>query len=288
MLKVGIRETRPGGRVWSLADFLAEGLATADPYWVSADMLDVVDAAAPSMPGEVLHVEDLPSPAGFAVLERSVIRRDVRGRRISFRAVSWWAVASDGYGSGVLYALWTDAEEPEDDINADLGTSRRALGRFQLMHAGVMPFDTDPATIPLQEREQGEGPPLLPPEQVEAQAVESWRWHLTFWRMMGQRIAHTTEARPDRATARRLARTTLAAPEFVQVVTLRQYRDKQPPVDGEGEGVRWSRRWIVGGHWRNQWYASLGRHRAIWIAPFVKGPADKDLVVAPRVYRWTR
>lgn len=47
----------------------------------------------------------------------------------------------------------------------------------------------------------------------------------------------------------------------------------------------WSHRWLVSGHWRNQWYPSEGVHRPIWIDAFVKGPSDAPLLVRPTVYR---
>jgi hypothetical protein len=46
--------------------------------------------------------------------------------------------------------------------------------------------------------------------------------------------------------------------------------------------ANYSHRFIVSGHWRNQWYASGQVHRQIWISPYVKGPEDQPLVVRPR------
>jgi hypothetical protein len=57
-------------------------------------------------------------------------------------------------------------------------------------------------------------------------------------------------------------------------------------VNGDGEGPDWQYRWITRGHWRNQWYPSLGEHRQIWIAPYVKGPEDKPFK-APDLRVWT-
>lgn len=41
----------------------------------------------------------------------------------------------------------------------------------------------------------------------------------------------------------------------------------------------YTHRWVVNGHWRNQWYPSMQSHRPKWIAPYIKGPDDKPLVV---------
>jgi hypothetical protein len=47
-----------------------------------------------------------------------------------------------------------------------------------------------------------------------------------------------------------------------------------------------SHRWLVSGHFRNQWYSSEQTHKVIWIAPHVKGP--KGALFLPRVYRVSR
>jgi len=65
----------------------------------------------------------------------------------------------------------------------------------------------------------------------------------------------------------------------VKVVTLRRL-ETQPRPPGPGEPVDWSCRWIVDGHWRNQYHPSTGRHELTYINPFVKGPADKPLKVS--------
>ena len=37
-------------------------------------------------------------------------------------------------------------------------------------------------------------------------------------------------------------------------------------------------------HWRNHWYPSLGDHRPLWIAPYLrKGPADAPLLGGDKV-----
>ena len=54
----------------------------------------------------------------------------------------------------------------------------------------------------------------------------------------------------------------------------------------EGESlVEWSHRWVVKGHWRRQPHGP-GRTQThlTWIAPYVKGPADKPLHVSQKVY----
>lgn len=65
--------------------------------------------------------------------------------------------------------------------------------------------------------------------------------------------------------------------EIVRFVDLRPAeRDHQAPAD-DAEPGRYSVRWVVRGHHRAQWYPSLGAHKVIWIAPYVKGSPDAPL-----------
>lgn len=43
-------------------------------------------------------------------------------------------------------------------------------------------------------------------------------------------------------------------------------------------------RWVVRGHWRNQWYPSLGKHQPVWIAEHEAGHESADLVQHDIVY----
>ncbi len=52
--------------------------------------------------------------------------------------------------------------------------------------------------------------------------------------------------------------------------------------------IEWSHRWLVSGHWRNQWYSKNQTHRLKWIAAHVKGPDDMPLVVKDRIVRVDR
>ena len=59
--------------------------------------------------------------------------------------------------------------------------------------------------------------------------------------------------------------------DMVRIVQLRA-RKYVGEKSEEGEPVAWSHRWIVRGHWKNQWYPKEQVHKRIFLAPFVKGP----------------
>jgi hypothetical protein len=78
----------------------------------------------------------------------------------------------------------------------------------------------------------------------------------------------------------------------VQIIQLRRRESVAPVKSGDSKTVNWSCQWVVGGalgFWRNQWYPSKGRYETKWIAPFIKGPADKPLKIPQhRVYAVNR
>lgn len=65
-------------------------------------------------------------------------------------------------------------------------------------------------------------------------------------------------------------------PEINTVTLRRAWRDDDKPK-GDGEPREWSCQWIVGGHWRNQWYPSKAEWKPKYIAPYLKGDPDKPL-----------
>lgn len=73
----------------------------------------------------------------------------------------------------------------------------------------------------------------------------------------------------------------------VRVVRLRRAEAKQKSsVEVENEGCNWKHQWWVSGHYRAQWRPSTKDHKVIWIAPYLKGPADKP--VLEKIYKVER
>lgn len=96
-------------------------------------------------------------------------------------------------------------------------------------------------------------------------------------------VTTTRQRVQNKNAVRRLRKLNLNADD-VRYVTLRT------PIatDGvnRGEHPAWSHRWLVRGHYRNQWYALSQAHRTIWIGSYVKGPSDKP--IREPIYKVTR
>lgn len=82
----------------------------------------------------------------------------------------------------------------------------------------------------------------------------------------------------SRALRRKAIRDGHKEPPLVKVVKLRRSAGHRRP----GEDSRsYTKRWLVSGHMRNQWYEKQQRHRLIYIEPYVKGP-DGAPLMSPR------
>lgn len=108
---------------------------------------------------------------------------------------------------------------------------------------------------------------------------------LATWLLMQQSLTVVERSRGDRPERRRYAR--LGLPAELLIVRLRRLESMPKPETG-GDRPDWSHRWLVSGHWRQQYYPSQGGNSPIWINPHVKGPADRPLVVKERVTAWVR
>lgn len=299
-------------------------LERAEPVWVDGHILDLVDHARQTFQPEAMLPTDAFAESGFAFFERPVFVEDVNGKRAAFRAMSWGRVAiagrsqKDYEGQQLHVCLYSHLGDLDDysgtmaekfaDVARQRGMGARELHRLiwgssslSMFHVGMVPFGLTPQDVYDELTPEQQDLPaargLVAMEQTEDGMVEAdkswletWGFVQTFFRLAQQRIATISAAEGDRHTRKRIARMKGKPANFtgVQVVTLR--RPKRPLADDHvAHSVDWKHRWVVDGHWRNQFYPSTKTHRQIWIAPYVKGPEDADLVLpSGRVYEFTR
>ncbi len=104
-----------------------------------------------------------------------------------------------------------------------------------------------------------------------------------------QRILVYSKGPVERHRRKQLAREFGATISDVKVIVLRRAELTSHIDSTNGESVEWSCRWIVNGHWRNQYHPSTGRHELKYILPYMKGPEDKPLrIPKATVYAVTR
>jgi hypothetical protein len=253
---------------------------TADPIFVSAEMGEVIEAAAEGFKPEPLFATDLLTHTGFVWYERPFLIRDRFDEPLNLRGWSWCRVAPESSreaesredGTTVMFQH-EPGHEPDFvhglamTIYADWDNRSEAPLGFAPIHVTPwwfgMSFDGN---------------------EVDASGAATgaaWWWRIAqvTLRLMQQRIAVTHNERASRPQRREALRAGFVDRE-VRVVRLRRERGEQH--EPTGAEANYSHRFIVGGHWRNQWYPSGKVHRQIWISPYVKGPDDKPLVVKPR------
>jgi hypothetical protein len=261
------------------AELEITSLRAGQNFWVAPEMVSVIDVAFPTMPDEEVLLEEPPAPQGFLLMGKPFIHRCSDNKCSEdhpFIGVHWRPThrvlpandyADEQHDDGLLFT-WLAPTTPEE---------RQWMPTpFSPVNAAIF--------IPA-------GRPLNTSHSVEAGAMSAesavlCNYIRAMWTLMQQPLAASSEAQPYRALRRRLQKEHID-PSPVTVVTLRR-RERPAVPTGDGEPVDWSHRWVVRGHWRNQWHPRLRQHRAMWINEHVKGPEDKPLVVKDKVIVWRR
>lgn len=259
------------------ADRMSHQLRVAATYYVTSDMVRLTNEAARTRDDSPMHMDEVPHGVGFAYLETpipietgaQVVDRDTGELTpvvAKVRAIFWLS------GGGASHVYAPDMDEMRPGLSVMLLTDK--LDKDELYDGDV--WELGPRLVYAGVTNAAYGRPL--PEGLAA------RWTAAFFHLVETPLATRSEAAPDRATRRRALRRGDKV-ETVSVINLRtrpfKYEDHEPG------GREYSHRFIVDGHWRNQPYGD-GTIRRIYIAPFIKGPSDKPLVIKEKVYKWRR
>lgn len=301
----------PGDIVDRLAERLSVTAFNADPVYVDPDMMTLWEAAIPGFQPEPLHPQDLITPNGFIWLPRPLEWLDIHGKKASFRAIMWAStevtitakdIPAHRPMPGLMLTLLHLAGDPDGSgspPDSPFGHDRRLRGKLMIAHTMPWIFGADyggrvvrvalrdgddPTT--LVRNEAGEAEFGFPQTEDSAAGLSVLKPAQCLLRLIQQTIAVRDDRNVGGQFRGRAQRANFPEKQVV-VVTLR--RPRAPDTDHEERDVAWTHRWLVSGHWRNQWYATIGMHRQIWISPFVKGPEDMPLEVRKvRAFQWTR
>jgi hypothetical protein len=283
----------------------------ADLYRVSRDMCILNEYAASQLNDEDTFSVDLaPSSVGLMRLAKPLPILDVRGRTMLAHWFLWFRAAVDVQGTdafgrkyaqrpGIAVSWWNDHATEPDEIALEMlrspmtnvAETTRRLGRWGLIGADIYQ-DGQRLGAPMAEVNPEDMARILNEGAIPHRFTNTFRYLHATWTMMQQTI---TEVEPQHltrtveATARRKG-----LPARVSVVSLRR---KVTDASGIKRDVQWSHRWVVRGHWRWQHVGSAyagaqetdkGYRARIWIAPFIKGPADAELAPTRHVYDLNR
>lgn len=235
-------------------------------YWVSPEMTDVAVAASLSLPRDEIYREDLPSLHGFLVYDKAVAEfvGDDLPAPVLIHGVAWVSAQTTDGGDGALVVM-------------PLGVPREVVTKF-VPKAPFIPLYT--VRMDWHSGTTGDLTGRLEPD-----FANFCRLSIATWVLMQQSMTVSESQHVDRPESRRCVRAGII-PQ-VTVVKLRRRSTASEP--DESAPVDWSHRWIVSGHWANL-ACGPGRseRRLTWIAPYVKGPEDKPLVIKDKVHAWVR
>lgn len=280
-----------GGHV--MASMVEKTMETADPWWVSPDVAALVAEAAEDMPHDPLVQEDVIAPAGFALiggpplLYPALDHGEMTGKRLAMRALSWWTMMV-GFGTEgkeeeiptpepVLVLTHYAHIEDDDDFVDKLRRDIAAGGGFGA------PLSAQPGWIQLSPTGMTMVPfgdtSMYTPNNIDYSG--NTRWTMAFFRFVQQQVVGEHRDMWGRAQRREVARVGLPRnPDDGYVTTIRLRKVSRPREEGYEpipSGRHLTERHIRSGHWRRQWYPSLGLHRPIYIHQTVVGPDDAPL-----------
>lgn len=271
-------------------------LLDCDPIYCSAEMCELAEAAAESFEPEPLLETDLVTTRGFMYFAKPFEIPDRFDAPMTIAAASWARMITHKDPEVVRKLNEHIRERAEDfgsgrelEIEALTAGSRVvgiSLTLYQVNGAGVGPPLTPAHITPWFFGMTFEGNET---DERGKPTGAGWWWKImqTTFRLMQQKIAIRHRLRPGRDSRREAAK--LRFPDEQTVVVVRLRREEGDQKEPSGEEANYSHRFIVNGHWRNQWYASDQIHRQIWISPYVKGDAGLPLIVKPRrVFQWDR
>lgn len=280
-IEAGVQDIKPDGlspaqQAVVLSEHETRRLGLGDLYYVNEDMVALARTAATSMPEFSINDEDLPSPAGFVVFESPLDVYDEGRGEVQIVSASWgpcW-----GSHAKSLWVTWyTCAASVIEQAQMRGSVVHRQRVRLFIHTESILSLEGITAC-------RASGGERMSFGERDPHSQASWLATLrTIWLLMGQSVGSVNDARFDRAASRRLARDGIPATR-VRVITLRR-------AAGEGSGPsdrEFHHRWIVRGHWRQQWIPSRSVHRPTWIAPHVKGPDGAPLLGGEKVYALKR
>jgi hypothetical protein len=280
----------------------AKLLRRADTFCWFPDPMHAVEAAAASLPTTVRITRDLTGGNTgwwFFSMPLDVITTDLTERKPPLAALLWaWdsrkkrTEFGDREEFGVIFScyVWGDLDDysgllpttrwfwPE---NTSLQSMMQMTGREYDEKYSEMKFGTPHNAYDVRRLDRGKT--LIACEHVTRFFAAGCLW-------VQQKILSYSASPVQRHWRKRAEKEHKPARPLsdVQIIQLRR-RQSVVAQPGEAHPRDWKCRWIVSGHWRNQFYPSKGKHEEIWIDSYDKGPEDKPLKVpAHRVYAVSR
>ncbi len=251
-------------------------LVYGETYYWSTPICQLIMGASQSLPQSwTLSEEMLDSLCGFAWLATPC---DVPPSERPVSAIAWIPVVADGQKVRVLlppYVHRPKLNDPEWHLLSVVFFSQTTLAEFPYLPTQwFWPFGYSISQLLDNARNR----------ETNLAKVSLFATMLAF---LQQRILIPQKSLADRMARHRFERAKQKPPsDEIQVVILRPIERRTG--EGEHRNVERTCRWIVRGHWRNQWYPSQKHYRPKYIASYLKGPEDKPLRNPGRLFAVVR
>lgn len=294
---------------WNIVDATMLTIERAENFFVSADMCELIAYSTGMFDeSDKADVTLPPVDNGFVYFEKPFDLHDIQGATVKVNAMLWRRTPvrmGNSLVDAFICHMWNDQYRTPDDIASvnDPEQLSKMFGRTILQsevdhyhrlngrwgYVGMSTYadgqDIGPLDIKASEDVAAEY------EKKGVAAIVAYtnvaRFFHAFWLMMAQPLAEVVKSEePDRATRKRMAAANL--PSDVTVIQFRRRESKKS--EGPVKKVNWTHRWMVRGFWRWQPYKVEGEwiRKRIWIAPTIKGPEDKPLVLKQKVNAFVR
>lgn len=249
---------------------LAREVADARLYVADADLVSVLLDAAEGMPDSPLLDSDAIDTSGLLWFAQPIALRS------SMTDSDGEVTEVEARLAGLLWREQPDTDgRPGLSIRMVLLSSRDAVGVDMPGRPGVAVADSSvtwPYGFTLEEA--WDAYRAADPHASRSKALLMlWRFTATFWHLSRQRITTTEQVRPTKAVRSNASRAGIRIPDDgITVIALRHAEGSSAGSSPGRTHAGYRVRWAVRGHWRQQWYPSLGLNRPVFIHPYLKGP----------------
>jgi hypothetical protein len=300
-------------RTFGLLDAERTLLNSGETHYVSHNVAESVRAAGESAEPEPIFLTDLPAPSGLIVLEYPLLLPDlhpqtaelVDGLTMPIRMIGWHHAGigvPDGdridRKDGIVLVLYSDHESFRTLFLPGLEAIGQRDEGFTVMSEVMRVWVADMTGWafghPWKESTATNALTKTGGEIIRSMSIIR-RWVLSYFRWCWQRILVPEVYRPKRHEVRKLRRAHYPEDGYIKVLRLRRHVEAEQRGQSTSDGFAHDHSWIVRGHWRRQWYRSLGpartedgafnteSHRLVWIEPHVSGNPFGELVVGHNV-----
>jgi len=259
-------------------------MASAKLWWVGSSACDLLFEAYKTMPPATLTREFLPDEYGMVFFERPFTGLDADADNTGNINVTLdmvtWGVGTVAGGPALSMVAWCHMADERL-----IGPSPDGKFAIDVLPGVILPLGR--SDWPLGHDTDQELPDIAS-DAAMASVIEDRRLLAALWQLSSQpSITATEDTPPDRATRRRLERRGHAVPDVRIVNLAARHRAVSEGSSGSESQREYTRRWMVEGHWRQQACGpQWSQHRPTYIAPHIKGPEDKPLVLRDTVKVW--